>query len=146
MKKYVVEIVEKVVYKVECSDISKEYAEKFARTMYDTGQLEGTGELESVSFDVEEKEESNMKKQIVFVLTELYGNESDTEVNVLGVYTTKTKAKEMLAEKKQKVLESYEQAFCGEYEVSEDHPTLFEITNKNEYIWEQLLITEKEVV
>ena len=54
-----------------------------------------------------------MKKQIVFVLTELYGNDSDTEVNVLGVYTTKTKAKEMLAEKKQKVLESYEQAFCG---------------------------------
>lgn len=25
-----------------------------------------------------------MKKQIVFVLTELYGNDSDTEVNVLG--------------------------------------------------------------
>ena len=57
MKKYVVEIVEKVVYKVECSDISKEYAENFARKMYDTGQLEGTRELESVSFDVEEKEE-----------------------------------------------------------------------------------------
>ena len=56
MIKYVVEIVEKVVYKVECSDISQEYAEKFARTMYDTGQLEGTGELESVTFDVEEKE------------------------------------------------------------------------------------------
>ena len=57
MKKYVVEIVEKVVYKVECSGISKEYAEKFAETMYHFGQLEGTGELESVSFDVEEKEE-----------------------------------------------------------------------------------------
>ena len=57
MKKYVVEIVEKVVYKVECSDISQEYAEKFARTMYDTGQLEGTGELVSVTFDVEEKED-----------------------------------------------------------------------------------------
>lgn len=57
MKKYVVEIVEKVVYKVECSDISQEYAEKFARKMYDTGQLEGTGELESVTFDVEEKED-----------------------------------------------------------------------------------------
>ena len=54
-------------------------------------------------------------------------------------------AKEMLAYKKQEVLESYEQAFSGEYEVSEDHPTLFEITLKNEYIWEQLLITEKEV-
>ena len=57
MKKYVVEIVEKVVYKVECSGISKECAEKFARKMYDTGQTEGTGELESVSFDVEEKED-----------------------------------------------------------------------------------------
>ena len=57
MKKYVVEIVEKVVYKVECSDISKEYAEKFARTMYDFGQLEGIGELESVSFDVVEEKE-----------------------------------------------------------------------------------------
>ncbi len=86
-----------------------------------------------------------MKKQKVFVFTELYGNDSDTEINVLGVYTTKTKAKEMLADKKQKVLESYDQAFCGEYEVSEDHPTLFEIAHKNEYIWEQLLITEKEV-
>ena len=86
-----------------------------------------------------------MKKQKVFVFTELYGNDSDTEVNVLGVYTTKTMAKEMLAYKNQDVLESYEQAFSGEYEVSEDHPTIFEITLKNEYIWEQLLITEKEV-
>lgn len=86
-----------------------------------------------------------MKKQKVFVFTELYSNESDTEVNVLGVYTTKTMAKEMLAYKKQEVLESYEQAVSGEYEVSEDHPTLFEITLKNECIWEQLLITEKEV-
>lgn len=86
-----------------------------------------------------------MKKQKVFVFTELYSNESNTEVNVLGVYTTKTMAKEMLAYKKQEVLESYEQAVSGEYEVSEDHPTLFEITLKNECIWEQLLITEKEV-
>lgn len=56
MKKYVVEIVEKVVYKVECSASSAEFAEKFARTMYDCGGLEGEGELESVTFDVEEKE------------------------------------------------------------------------------------------
>ena len=69
MKKYVVEIVEKVVYKVECSDISKEYAEKFARTMYDFGQLEGTGELESVSFDVvEEKEEKKNEKADSFCI------------------------------------------------------------------------------
>ena len=86
-----------------------------------------------------------MKKQIVFVLTELYSADDNIDVNVLGVFTTKTAAKEKLAEKRRNVLESYEQAFCGEYEVSEDHPTLFEITHKNEYIWEQLLITEKEL-
>lgn len=57
MKRYVVEIVEKITYKVEWFAVSPEYAEKFARTMYDTGQLEGTGELESVTFEVEEKED-----------------------------------------------------------------------------------------
>lgn len=144
MKRYVVEIVEKITYKVSLDAASSESAENAARLMYDLGELEN-GELESVLFDVEERRASKMKKQIVFVFTELYGNESDTEVNVLGVYTTKTKAKEMLAAKKQEVLESYEQAVSGEYEVSEDHPTLFEITLKNECIWEQLLITEKEV-
>lgn len=60
MKKYVVEIVEKVVYKVECSDETAECAERFARTMYDSGALEGEGELDSVSFEVvEEKEVKN---------------------------------------------------------------------------------------
>lgn len=56
MKRYVVEIVEKVVYRVERSAVSPECAEKLAREMYDSGHLEGTGELESVSFDVQEKE------------------------------------------------------------------------------------------
>lgn len=57
MKKYVVEIVEKVVYKVECSAVSSEYAERRVREMYDSGALEGIGELESVSFDVVEEKE-----------------------------------------------------------------------------------------
>ena len=57
MKKYVVEIVEKVVYMVECSAVSSECAERFARTMYDSGALEGEGELESVLFDVVEEKE-----------------------------------------------------------------------------------------
>lgn len=56
MKKYVVEIVEKVVYKVEFSADSQEYAERRVREMYDSGAWEGEGELGSVSFDVEEKE------------------------------------------------------------------------------------------
>lgn len=56
MKKYVVEITAKVIYKVECSAIASECAERFARTMYDSGVLEGKGELDSVTFDTEEKE------------------------------------------------------------------------------------------
>lgn len=56
MKKYVVEIVEKITYKMECSALSPECAERFVRDVYDSGVLEGTGELKSVTFDVEEKE------------------------------------------------------------------------------------------
>lgn len=53
MKKYVVEIVEKVVYKVECSAVSSECAERFARTMYDSGAF---GRHRRVGKCVEEKE------------------------------------------------------------------------------------------
>ena len=55
MKKYVVEIAEKVTYKVDLDASSPEDAENIAREMYDSGILEGEGELESVSFDVESK-------------------------------------------------------------------------------------------
>jgi len=57
MKKYVVEIVEKITYKVSLDAASsKKTAEDVARLMYDMGTFEGEGELESVTFDVEEKE------------------------------------------------------------------------------------------
>ena len=55
MKKYVVEIVEMVVYKVERSDVSPECDENLVRELYDMCAFEGKGELESVSFDVESK-------------------------------------------------------------------------------------------
>lgn len=55
MKKYVVEIVEKITYKVSLDEASSEDAENAARRLYDLGSLE-SGELESVIFDVEEKE------------------------------------------------------------------------------------------
>ena len=57
MKKYVVEIVEKITYKIERSAVSPECAENLVREMYDMGAFAGDGELESVSFDVEEKED-----------------------------------------------------------------------------------------
>lgn len=52
MKRYVVEIVEKITYKVEFSADSQVYAERRVREMYDSGALEGIGELDSVTFDV----------------------------------------------------------------------------------------------
>lgn len=57
MKKYVVEIVEKITYKVSLEAASSKTAEDVARLMYDMGALEGEGELESVSFDVVEEKE-----------------------------------------------------------------------------------------
>lgn len=48
----VVEIEEKITYKVEFSADSQEYAERRVREIYDSGALKSTGELESVIFDV----------------------------------------------------------------------------------------------
>jgi len=55
MKRYVVEIVDKITYKVTLDAASSEDAENTARRLHDLGCLEN-GELESVIFDVEEKE------------------------------------------------------------------------------------------
>lgn len=56
MKGYVVEIVEKITYKVSLDASSSEDAENAARRLYDLGALEN-GELESVSFEVVEEKE-----------------------------------------------------------------------------------------
>lgn len=56
MKKYVVEIVEKITYEVSLDAASSEDAENAARRLYDLGCLEN-GELESVSFEVVEEKE-----------------------------------------------------------------------------------------
>ena len=56
MKRYEVEIVEKITYTVPLDAASSEDAENAARRLYDLGALEN-GELESVTFDVVEKKE-----------------------------------------------------------------------------------------
>lgn len=58
MKKYVVEIVERITYKVPLDSASSEDAENDARRLYDLGCLEN-GELDSVSFDVVEEKEGD---------------------------------------------------------------------------------------
>lgn len=56
MKRYEVEIVERITYKVSLDAASSEDAENAARRLYDLGCLEN-GELDSVSFDVVEEKE-----------------------------------------------------------------------------------------
>lgn len=62
-----------------------------------------------------------------------------------SLYHQNRNTAKMLADKKAKVLESYEQAFSGEYEVSEDHPTLFEITLRTSIFQGAAFNNEKEV-
>jgi hypothetical protein len=52
MKKYQVEIVEKIVFQVSVEAANEAEAENMARDQYDKGILEGNGEKESVTFDV----------------------------------------------------------------------------------------------
>ena len=56
MKKYVVEIVEKITYKVSLDAESSEGAKNAARRLFGLGCFEN-GELESVTFDVVEEKE-----------------------------------------------------------------------------------------
>lgn len=64
MKKYVVEIVEKVVYKVERSAVSPECAENLVRELYDMGAFEDEGELKSVTFDSKSTEVSDFNDKL----------------------------------------------------------------------------------
>lgn len=52
MKKYQVEIVEKIVFQVSVEAANAAEAENMARDQYDKGIFEGNGEKESVTFDV----------------------------------------------------------------------------------------------
>ena len=52
MKKYQVEIVEKIVFQVSVEATNEAEAENMVRDQYDKGILEGNGEKESVTFEV----------------------------------------------------------------------------------------------
>ena len=82
----------------------------------------------------------------VFVLTHMYRtNENDTVLDVVAVLSTMTKAKELFAEEKEKIAAEYEEEFPDDWEVYDNFPTLYGVTCKSEEVWDELLITEKEV-
>lgn len=86
-----------------------------------------------------------MKKQKVYIVTEIYQNELSTDVNVIGVSVTDSKAGKVLAERKKKIIETFERDHPDDYDISEDHPTLFEASVWEFDIWVQLKVTEKIV-
>lgn len=69
---------------------------------------------------------SNMKKQKVFILVQ-HGvdNQDNSCVDVVGVYSTKTAAKERMTEEKDAILDFYKEEYPDNYEVTESQGRIF---------------------
>lgn len=88
-----------------------------------------------------------MKKQKVFILMQ-HGvdNQDNSCVDVGGVYTTKTAAKEKMAEVADAILDFYEDEYPDYYEVTEDKDeSSWCCSIKDSPMYDELLITEKIV-
>lgn len=88
-----------------------------------------------------------MKKQKVFVLVQNgVDNQDNSCVDVVGVYSTKTAAKEQMAEEVNNILEFYKEEYPDNYEVSEDKDeSSWSCSCKDSIMFDELLITESEL-
>lgn len=88
-----------------------------------------------------------MKKQKVFVLIKHGADNQDySSVNVIGVYSTKTSAKERMQEKKDEILDFYKEEYPDNYEVTEDEEEASWCCScKDSIMFDELVLTEKEV-
>ena len=88
-----------------------------------------------------------MKKQKVFILLQhAVDNQDNSCVDVGGVYTTKTAAKEKMAEVADAILDFYKEEYPDNYEVYEDNDeSLWSCSCKDSIVFDELLITEKIV-
>lgn len=88
-----------------------------------------------------------MKNKKVFVLIK-HGtdNQDYSGVNVIGVYYTKTAAKEQMAEEENIILDFYKEEYPDYYEVTEDKDeSSWCCSIKDSTMFDELLITEKIV-
>ena len=88
-----------------------------------------------------------MKKQKLFILI---GHSVDIQdnscVDVVGVYSTKTAAKEKMAEVENNILDFYENEYPDNYEVTEDEEEASWCCScKDSPMFDELVLTEKEV-
>lgn len=88
-----------------------------------------------------------MKKQKVFILVQHGVDSQDNScVYVVGVYSTKTAAKEKMAEVADAILDFYKDEYPDYYEVTEDkEESSWCCSCKNSPMFNELLITEKIV-
>lgn len=88
-----------------------------------------------------------MKKQKVFVLVQNgVDNQDNSCVDVVGVFSTKTAAKERMADKKADILHFYHEEYPDNYEVSEDKDeSSWSCSCKDSIMFDELLITESEL-
>ena len=88
-----------------------------------------------------------MKKQKVFVLIKHGADNQDySSVNVIGVYSTKTAAKEQMAEEEDNILDFYKEEYPDNYEVYEDKDeSSWSCSCKDSTMFDELLITESEL-
>lgn len=88
-----------------------------------------------------------MKNKKVFVLIK-HGTDNQyySGVNVIGVYYTKTAAKEQMAEEENIILDFYKEEYPDNYEVTEDKDeSSWSCSCKDSIIFDELLITESEL-
>ena len=88
-----------------------------------------------------------MKKQKVFILIgHSVDNQDNSCVDVVGVYSTKTAAKEQMAEVADAILDFYKEEYPDNYEVYEDKDeSSWCCSIKDSTMFDELLITEKIV-
>lgn len=89
-----------------------------------------------------------MKKQKVFVLIKHGADNQDySGVNVIGVYSTKTAAKEKLAEERENIKAFFADEYEGEdvEEYGENNIENWGIQVEDYPVFQELLITEKEL-
>lgn len=73
-------------------------------------------------------------------------NQDNSCVDVGGVYTTKTAAKEKMAEVADAILDFYKEEYPDDYEVTEDkEESSWCCSSKDSPMYNELLITEKIV-
>ena len=88
-----------------------------------------------------------MKKQKVFVLIKHGADNQDySSVNVIGVYSTKTAAKEQMAEEQENIIDFYKGEYPDNYEVSDDKDeSSWSCSCKDSTMYDELLITAREL-